>query len=198
MVSAATVVGSAYAYSTSITSNGNITGSYITVDTLDSGSSEVSLGKVLSDAAGNYEANAGSGHHIRIESDKSEKAYLYGYFSIEAGGYSGILVKEITFTFEDYDTKMVLTRDSYSSAYGGVPLPLSESDGVRSCDLEIKSIVVSYYETDFDPNGNIKVNAPTVGNISFPKDASTLSVSDGKSLEGLRIVFHVSSESVLG
>lgn len=189
-----TLVGSAYAYSTSVTSNGDISGSYITVDVIKKDGTSTSaittpLRNIIgADGTYTYDSTAPDSYYIHVESNSYDKAWVYGYFSIGTG-YKGVLIKSITLRLETVGD-VTLVRDSYTGSFGSSSIPLtSDSDGRMINDLQITKIKVEWY-TDFD-------SATTV-NITLPDGTSTqISIGDAKSLENLSFTFHASPTDLL-
>ena len=196
-------IGTAYAYSTSVTSSGDISGSYLTVDltektsTTESAISYAPFDKVNGFAkSGSYTYADGdtTSYYVHVASNDYTSAYLYGYFTVNngAGDFSGVLIKSITVTFNvdlnkdgENDT-MVLYRDAYTNSFNSSEISLGTA---HEADLQIMSISVSYYGS-FD--GMTSVNVTTSSGSS-----GSVSVDDGKSTAKVSLVFHASNENLL-
>lgn len=197
-------IGTAYAYSTSVTSSGDISGSYLTVDLTQKDADENESAITVAPFAeggfaygGSYDSTTSTDsntYYVHVKSNEYTSAFLYGYFTVNngSGEFSGVLIESITVTFNvdlnkdgSLDT-MVLYRDAYMNSFNSSEISLGTA---HEADLQIMSISVSYYGS-FD--GMTSVNVTTSSGSS-----SSVSVDDGKSTAKVSLVFHASNENLL-
>ena len=194
------LIGTAYAYSTSVTSSGDISGSYLSVDILKNDSAMDKQVTTLLDENGKYTYSTGDKYYVHVESNKSEVAWLYGYFAVDnsTSKFSGVLINTITVTLKVDDTTsvdMTLYRDAYKDSFHtGTEFDSSialtkNANGTYSKDLQITAITVNYI-TDFDSMTSVNVTKSN-------GDSGSVTIADGKALSNLSFIFHASPQALL-
>ena len=196
------LIGTAYAYSTSVTSSGDISGSYLSVDILKNGSAMDKQVTDLLDEDGKYTySTGGDKYYVHVESNKSSVAWLYGYFTVDnsTSKFSGVLINTITVTLDLDGTPVYMTlyRDAYKDSFhtegtkfdSSITLKENEDNGTYSKDLQITAITV-YYITDFDSMTSVNVTKSN-------GDSGSVTIADGKALSNLSFIFHASPQALL-
>ena len=195
------LIGTAYAYSTSVTSSGDISGSYLSVDILKNDSAMDKQVTTLLDEDGKYTySTGGDKYYVHVESNKSSVAWLYGYFTVDnsTSKFSGVLINTITVTLKVDDTTsvdMTLYRDAYKDSFHtGTEFDSSialtkNANGTYSKDLQITAITVNYI-TDFDSMTSVNVT-------KSDGTSGSVTIADGKALSNLSFIFHASPQALL-
>ncbi len=195
------LIGTAYAYSTSVTSSGDISGSYLSVDILKNDSAMDKQVTTLLDEDGKYTYSTGDKYYVHVESNKSSVAWLYGYFAVDnsTSKFSGVLINTITVTLKVDDTTsvdMILYRDAYKDSFhtgtefdSSIALTKNEDNGTYSKDLQITAITVNYI-TDFDSMTSVNVT-------KSDGTSGSVAITDGKDLSNLSFIFHASPQALL-
>lgn len=195
------LIGTAYAYSTSVTSSGDISGSYLSVDILKNDSAMDKQVTKLLDEDGKYTySTGGDKYYVHVESNKSSVAWLYGYFTVDnsTSKFSGVLINTITVTLKVDDTTsvdMTLYRDAYKDSFHtgtefDSSIALTENaNGTYSKDLQITAIKVNYI-TDFDSMTSVNVT-------KSDGTSGSVTIADGKALSNLSFIFHASPQALL-
>lgn len=193
------LIGTAYAYSTSVTSSGDISGSYLSVDILKNDSAMDKQVTTLLDANGEYTYSTGDKYYVHVESNKSSVAWLYGYFVVDnsTSKFSGVLIDTITVTLDLDGTEvdMTLYRDAYKDSFHSgtefdSSITLTENaNGIYSKDLQITKIKVNYI-TDFDSMSSVNVT-------KSDGTSGSVTIADGKTLSNLSFIFHASPQALL-
>lgn len=184
---AISLIGVAYAYSTHVTGNGDISGEYYAVDIYTGeGPYTEELTKLILDDDGNYtkyEFGSGTAYYVHIEGNKITSAYLYGYFTLNSTStsHSGALIKEVYITLQDGDSNSIKATLK-SNAFGGSITEVT-GDPVNK-NLQIKEIEVIFY-TEFDGQSEVII------------DGDTVSLTVAKSVANLSFVFWASSKDIL-
>ena len=194
------LIGTAYAYSTSVTSSGDSSGSYLSVDILKNDSAMDKQVTKLLDEDGKYTySTGGDKYYVHVESNKSSVAWLYGYFTVDnsTSKFSGVLINTITVTLKVDDTTsvdMTLYRDAYKDSFHtgtefDSSIALTENaNGTYSKDLQITAIKVNYI-TDFDSMTSVNVTKSN-------GDSGSVTIADGKA-PNLSFIFHASPQALL-
>ena len=194
------LIGTAYAYSTSVTSSGDISGSYLSVDILKNGSAMDERVTNLLDEDGKYTySTGGDKYYVHVESNKSSVAWLYGYFTVDnsTSKFSGVLINTITVTLDLDGTSvdMTLYRDAYKDSFHtegtkfDSSITLNEDNGTYSKNLQITAIEVNYI-TDFDSMTSVNVT-------KSDGTSGSVTIADGKALSNLSFIFHASPQALL-
>ena len=194
------LIGTAYAYSTSVTSSGDISGSYLSVDILKNDSAMDKQVTKLLDEDGKYTySTGGDKYYVHVESNKSSVAWLYGYFTVDnsTSKFSGVLIKTITVTLDLDGTPvdMTLYRDAYKDSFHtegtefDSSITLNEDNGTYSKNLQITAIKVNYI-TDFDSMTSVNVT-------KSDGTSGSVTIADGKALSNLSFIFHASPQALL-
>ena len=194
------LIGTAYAYSTSVTSSGDISGSYLSVDILKNNSAMDKQVTDLLDEDGKYTySTGGDKYYVHVESNKSSVAWLYGYFTVDnsTSKFSGVLIKTITVTLDLDGTPvdMTLYRDAYKDSFHtegtefDSSITLNEDNGTYSKNLQITAIKVNYI-TDFDSMTSVNVT-------KSDGTSGSVTIADGKALSNLSFIFHASPQALL-
>ncbi len=195
------LIGTAYAYSTSVTSSGDISGSYLSVDILKNDSAMDERVTTLLDKDGKYTySTGGDEYYVHIESNKSSVAWLYGYFAVDnsTSKFSGVLINTITVTLDLGGTPvdMILYRDAYKDSFHTKTADIDSSitltenaNGTYSKDLQITAITVNYI-TDFDSMTSVNVT-------KSDGTSGSVAITDGKDLSNLSFIFHASPQALL-
>ncbi len=186
---AISLIGVAYAYSTHVTGNGDISGEYYAVDIYEG---EVpyteKLTKLISNDDGTYNGGYtygdGTKYYVHIEGNVIETAYLYGYFTLNSTSkaHSGALIKEVSIKLSDAETNSDITVTLKSNAFEN-PITTVTGEPVNK-NLQIKEITVSFY-TEFDSQTSVII------------DGDPVDLSVAKSVANLSFVFWASSEDIL-
>ena len=194
------LIGTAYAYSTSVTSSGDISGSYLSVDILKYDSAMDKQVTTLLDEDGKYTySTGGDKYYVHVESNKSKFAWLYGYFAVDnsTSKFSGVLINTITVTLDLDGTSvdMTLYRDAYKDSFHtegtkfDSSITLNEDNGTYSKNLQITAIEVNYI-TDFDSMTSVNVT-------KSDGTSGSVTIADGKALSNLSFIFHASPQALL-
>ena len=194
------LIGTAYAYSTSVTSSGDISGSYLSVDILKNDSAMDKQVTTLLDEDGKYTySTGGDKYYVHVESNKSSVAWLYGYFTVDnsTSKFSGVLINTITVTLDLDGTSvdMTLYRDAYKDSFHtegtefDSSITLNEDNGTYSKNLQITAIKVNYI-TDFDSMTSVNVT-------KSDGTSGSVTIADGKALSNLSFIFHASPQALL-
>ncbi len=194
------LIGTAYAYSTSVTSSGDISGSYLSVDILKNDSAMDKQVTKLLDEDGKYTySTGGDKYYVHVESNKSSVAWLYGYFAVDnsTSKFSGVLINTITVTLDLDGTSvdMTLYRDAYKDSFHtegtefDSSITLNEDNGTYSKNLQITAIKVNYI-TDFDSMTSVNVT-------KSDGTSGSVTIADGKALSNLSFIFHASPQALL-
>ncbi len=185
---AISLIGVAYAYSTHVTGNGDISGEYYAVDIYEG---EVpyteKLTKLISKDDGTYNGGytygEGTKYYVHIEGNVIETAYLYGYFTSKSDDYHGTLIESITMVLDDGSTNG-LEVTLFSTAFKGSFAQVTETENPVNKNLQIKSISVKFY-TNFDSQDTVTIGGKSV------------KVTDAEKLDCLSFVFWASSKDLL-
>ncbi len=185
---AISLIGVAYAYSTHVTGNGDISGEYYAVDIYtDKGPYTGKLTELISSEDGSYNGGYTYGddtkYYVHIEGNVIKTAYLYGYFTSNSGDYHGTLIKNITMVLDDGSAnglKVTLFSTAFKESFAQV----TETANPVNKNLQIKSISVDFY-TDFDSQSTVTI------------DDKPVNVSDAKKVDCLSFVFWASSKDIL-
>lgn len=193
------LIGTAYAYSTSVTSSGDISGSYLSVDILKNDSAMDKQVTTLLDEDGKYTySTGGDKYYVHVESNKSSVAWLYGYFTVDnsTSKFSGVLINTITVTLDLDGTSvnMTLYRDAYKDSFhtgteSSITLKENKDNGTYSKNLQITAIEVNYI-TDFDSMTSVNVT-------KSDGTSGSVTIADGKALFNLSFIFHASPQALL-
>ncbi len=182
---AISLIGVAYAYSTHVTGNGDISGEYYAVDIYDSNGPYAGKLTSLLDNDGKYSyEDGGNAYYVHIEGNKIASAYLYGYFTLNSTSdtsHSGALIKEVKITLLDKDNSSIeatLKSNAFEKSITEV------TGNPVNKNLQITSIEVNFY-TEFDGQSEVII------------DGETVSLEDAKSVKNLSFVFWASSEKIL-
>lgn len=192
-VTAVAMVPSAFSYSSTVITEGNVTSEYITINVYDDDSAAAGLSFTFNKnewtadnaTTDGYEVTGpgGAQYAIKAQSNRDAGAYLYGYFT---GGGAGI--RSITFTFaEDAPLEaMTIYRNAPAEE-----MELEDSDQDTNVWLfPIESIRINCYE-------GLQLSADNKIPVTEDDTTQQILIDNLFSIDGLSLHFFTSWDSLI-